>query len=360
MTTASAAKIEQKSSKNTYPPILGAFTPFTPSQGLDFLLSHFSSPVFPRTIMTPKTMVQKEVNSKEQALDYFKESNYEDCRINAFYYSDLKTGGLFWKPDLIFIDLDLQGFKSCKSLRVALDRTLKNIKEWLGDSASPTVLHSGGGYHVIQPVECPALEGIKEFNEYGDKPSEQFLRFYKDFLSNGKADKSHNPSFRSCLLRIPGSINYKRNKQVKILQKWNGIRPRVTKALIIEFQGYLIKKKLNKRLEDEKIWKNRKPNNLFDSNYYEWIEKLLNAPIKDCRKRTIDLVLAPYLIVVKKKEFEKSFKIIREWLDKCNEMEKLDRSVNYNHRIKRALQIAANKQIPPMRREKLIEYLNKK
>ena len=75
----------------------------------------------------------------------------------------------------------------------------------------PTVLWSGNGYHIIQPIDCPIeLEHIREFQKYENiipLLSQEFLRFAKDYLSNGKADKANYPSFNSCLLRIPGSIN---------------------------------------------------------------------------------------------------------------------------------------------------------
>ena len=70
--TTAAATPEQKSSKNTYTAPSTVFLVFTPSQGLDFLLSHFSCPEFPRTIMTPKVK-QKEVYSKEHAPVFYKE-----------------------------------------------------------------------------------------------------------------------------------------------------------------------------------------------------------------------------------------------------------------------------------------------
>ena len=75
------------------------------------------------------------------------------------------------------------------------------------------------------------LENVIEFNKF-DRPSEQFLRFAKDYLSNYKADKNNNPSFKSCLLRIPGSINSKYNTKVKIIKKWNGYRPSITTDLL--------------------------------------------------------------------------------------------------------------------------------
>ena len=133
-----------------------------------------------------------------------------------------------YKPNFIFIDLDKNNFKSERSFKLALSNTLKNIKEKLvvdnNSNAYPTVIETGGGYHIYQPVYCPtALENVTEFKGF-DRPSEQFLRFAKDYLSNGKADKQNNPSFKSCLLRIPGSINSKYgNTKVKIVQKWNGL-----------------------------------------------------------------------------------------------------------------------------------------
>ena len=139
--------------------------------------------------------------------------------------------------NLLFIDLDLADFKSKKSLDLALSKTLKNIKEiveWFSYN-----IMVGNGYHIIQPVDCPIeLEHIREFQKYKNilpLLSQEFLRFAKDFLSNGKADKANYPSFNSCLLRIPSSINskclmiieikdFQVNLRVKVLQKWNGVR----------------------------------------------------------------------------------------------------------------------------------------
>ena len=64
---------------------------------------------------------------------------------------------------------------------------------------------------IIQFYQFTALEleQIHEFQEFKkDRPSVQ-LRFAKDFLSNNKWDKLNYPSFRSCLLRIPNSLNGK-------------------------------------------------------------------------------------------------------------------------------------------------------
>jgi len=321
--------------------------------GLDFVLSHLEKPIlFPRTIMTKKLGYQKVVYSKEEAFEYFLDSELVDCRINAYpnltEYKDVPR----YKPEFLFIDIDKNNFKTDGKFEFALYNTLKNIKEKL--QTAPTVLFTGGGYHIYQPIDIPtALENITEFSQF-DMPSEQFLRFAKDYLSKFKADKNNNPSFKSCLLRIPGSINSKYNTKVKVIKKWNGIRVPITKEFIEEFRTWLIQKKIDLQKQRQKISIERSKNkNNFDTKYYFWIEKLLNISIENFRKLVIDLVLAPYLINVKNLSFEKSYTIIKNWLDKCNELEPLDNYRNFDYRIKHALKNAANKGIGPMSKEKI-------
>ncbi len=63
---------------------------------LDFILSHLEEPIiFPRTIMTKKLGYQRKVYSKERALEHFRESDFIDCRINAF---PLLKEGATWRP----------------------------------------------------------------------------------------------------------------------------------------------------------------------------------------------------------------------------------------------------------------------
>ena len=321
--------------------------------GLDFILSHLEEPtIFPRTIMTKKLGYQRVVYSKEKALEHFIESDFIDCRINAF--PPLKERAT-WIPDLLFIDLDLSNFKTKKSLQLELNKTLKSIKEKLANNnAHPTVLWSGNGYHIILPVYCPIeLEHIQEFQEF-DNPSERFLRFAKDFLSNNKADKANNPSFRACLLRIPNSFNAKclakgesyENSKVKIIHEWNGDRPSV-KFLLLEFRRYLINQKIKELNKKRKIEKRLRYQSLQSNSNLLWIEKLLNTPISDFRKNATNLILAPYLVNIKKLSYQHSFDILTEWLQKCNSFNKLD--FNPNHLIKSALTTAIQKRIPPMK-----------
>ena len=328
------------------------FTDIEIELGLDFILSHLEEPIlFPRTIMTKKLGYQLTIYSKEEALEHFIDSELADCRINAYpnltEYKDIPR----YKPSFLFIDLDKNNFKSNGKFELALYNTLKNIKKNL--NGDPTVLFTGGGYHIYQPVDIPtALENITEFNKF-DRPSEQFLRFARDNLSNNKADKQNNPSFRSCLLRIPGSINSKYGNKVSIIKKWNGIKPPITRDFIEEFRTYLIQKKIDENEQRRKMMQlklkerqqNRNNNN--NKNYYEWIDKkILVNPFEDYRKIIVNLILAPYLIVVKKLSFEESFEIINKWLKKCA----LKRELDFNPKplINTALSTAYKKQIPPM------------
>jgi hypothetical protein len=71
-------------------------------QGLDFILSHFEQPKWPRTIFTKTLGKQLTVYSREEALARFKQSNLMDCRINAYHdYTEFK--GMNRQPPEFYI-----------------------------------------------------------------------------------------------------------------------------------------------------------------------------------------------------------------------------------------------------------------
>jgi hypothetical protein len=347
--------------KNNHTPSLQMYSPYSPIHlldnnnelelGLDFILSHLEEPLFLRKISTFKSRQQNNqyqflTRTREEIINSFTDSDFIDCRINAYPSLTEYKGIQRYKPNFIFIDIDRNDFESDRSFKLALSKTLKNIKDKLVDGF-PTVLWSGNGYHILQPIECPtALEYITEFEEF-EKPSEQFLRYAKDYLSGGKADKNNYPSFRSCLLRIPGSINSKNNSRVTIIQKWNGIRPKITIEILEDFRTYLIQKKIDQEQQDnlkrrQKLLNVRTNNNKNNyENYYEWIEKLLlQTPLEDYRKLVLWKILCPYLINVRKLSYDESTLILREWLDKCNSVRRLD--FNPNQKIKDDLKRVGN------------------
>ena len=53
-------------------------------EGLDFIPQNISSPQFPRNIMTQRLGGQVLVLNKQKAMNYFRESDFLDCRISAY------------------------------------------------------------------------------------------------------------------------------------------------------------------------------------------------------------------------------------------------------------------------------------
>jgi hypothetical protein len=182
------------------------------------------------------------VRGKEEALKWFDQANFLDCKINAYPKRIDWKGINLQAPNFIFIDLDLGKFKSRMSLDICLGKTLKNISEKFNIAVYPTVLWSGHGYHIYLPVEAFVLEGESEFNRFGN-PSRKFMQFAELYLSNNKSDPEHTKglSFKNSMLRIPGSFNSKNSniEEVKIIQKWDGFRPSI-KPLLFRFDLYLL------------------------------------------------------------------------------------------------------------------------
>jgi len=116
--------------------------------GLDFILGHFEEPLFPRTISRFQTQNrQVEAFNKENTVNLFEYSKFVDCKINAYPSYTEYSGINLQAPNFIFIDLDKSSFKTHGAHELALNLTLKNIKEKL-NGGHPTVLWSDNGYHI--------------------------------------------------------------------------------------------------------------------------------------------------------------------------------------------------------------------
>jgi Primase X len=354
------------------------------SLGIDFILHHFQQPIFPRKIMTKDLGYQLEVFDKQEALHYFKSSRYEDCRINAYppftdYHGINRTPISF-----LMIDMDLsfgrRGEGSSnkeKSLKKALNKTLEKIKkETIG--GNPTVLWTGNGYHIYQPVSggfiLEEYETFYEFTKHLDKDlTSLFIQFAEEYFTDYAADPLHNPTVKSCLLRVPGSLNSKciLNKgevtvdpEVNIIQKWDGKTPSI-QPLLRDFRRWLIQKRIDEAVELKKQSEKKKHDRFHmvvapkdqkgngETNRIEWIEKgILENPLPDHRKYVIWRILSPYLMNVKKLPKEESYTTIENWLDKCNKLERL----NFNTKLKiREGLKGASKGYYPISLEKLKE-----
>lgn len=304
-------------------------------EGIDLILSHFQEPIFPRKIMTKSIGYQLEVFDKQSVLNYFKSSNYTDCRINAYPSYTNYHGINRVAPTFIMIDLDLKDFGDSKDkLDRALQNTLSKIKQVIG--GYPAVLWTGNGYHIYQPMKGFILEEVDAFIKFtldcNKDLTSIFMKFAEEFFTNKKHDPQHSPTVKSCLLRIPYTLNSKCKeeeiimREVTIIQKWDGNRPSIN-YLLRDFRRYLI----NERIKEVKRQKQSK-NHSQDtsrSNIIPWIEKLMQTRIEDNRKFAVWRILAPYFMNIKKLAYGEAFDIIRDWLNKCGSSRKLDFKPDY-------------------------------
>jgi hypothetical protein len=316
------------------------------SEGLDFILSHFNDSIWPRTISTKLTEGRQiTIYSKLEAMSYYKNSDYLDCRIGAYQYPHKNDNSSTPTISFLMIDLDLTKFNfNMKLFDLAKVKTLSRIKDTFNlkyNYEPTTILSTGNGCHFYIPTESEhVLEDMSEFSKFKE-PSKQFLRFAEYYLSNGKADSEHyhTVSFKNCLLRIPGSYNSKNMSQVSIVQKWNGGSKVQLGLLYDKFLAHLID-------QESKIAKpnnNNKTSTIFSENAkstyiaqknsglllrkkqsIDWIEQLLQRPLSDHRKYCIWRILAPYFINVKNLSFDESYNKIYHWLERCNELKTLD------------------------------------
>lgn len=324
-----------------------------------FILSHFKGQefLFPRSIMTFKTNGQVFVENKEQIDEYFTDANFMDCRINGYPKHD-PSGRNHLYPSFIFIDLDLSLCSTCKypirKLDYILNQTLKRIKEEIG--GHPSVLWTGGGYHIYQPIKVVTmqqekipLEFFKDFEEFTPNVrvdlTTKFIRFASKYLTNGKGDPKHNPSIHSCLTRIPDSINSKYNEKVKIIQEWDSIEANAN-LIVPSFLDNLINTNQEYGGSIKKEFSTRYPKCI---TTITWIEKLLQTPIKDHRYFCLWHILIPYLVNIKKLPRNEVIFIIVEWLDKCNKTNKI--RWKYPQRINE--QLRYDKGFPPISLENL-------
>lgn len=371
--------------------------------GLDFVMQMFDAPQFPRTILTGTARRPYIVNSRDEAMMHFEAALYEDCYMNAFLHYDAMTrsGGLtptsipkIPVPNHLMIDLDRAPFNSDAELEQALADTLQNIKASITGISSeyPIVIASGsGGYHLHVPLpglqtplqEMPEFETFRDHQDLNNK----FLQFAERRLTNNKADHRHNPSMNSCLFRIPGTINTKaraadvKDPMVRIVKgyKWvfhriteqkslpsvstEALASRPTTKFLNDFYAYLVQQQIN----DNSSKSDRRLRSLVyvskdahignNNSSIWWIDKLLQTAVEDGRKDLLFWVLAPYLITIRKMDPAKACSIMERWLERCDDIRRLEPGWSYfRNRIRCCIEAAQSKQRKPDRLEKLQEY----
>jgi membrane-bound lytic murein transglycosylase MltF len=122
----------------------------------------------------------------------------------------------------------------------------------------------------------------------------------------------------------------------KVIQKWDGRRPSI-QPMLIPFKIWLTQKRiddveqLKKQQKKHAILQMTVSKNQERTNTIKWIEKgILDHPLSDHRKYIIWRILSPYLLNVKKLPKEEAYSVMKEWLDKCDRLEKL----NFNPKLK--------------------------
>ena len=177
---------------------------------IDFILSHFESSLgqFPRKMMTFRSNGQFTVNTKQEILKRCEQSDFKDCRINAYPETIVKEGMLIQAPNFVFVDLDLGNFDNdINKLNKVKNSTLRKMEQMHG--SHPTLSWTGNGYHIYLPMDVPVLDNEYVFSK--DKfpnlfslkgkyshyfVSEVFMQYAEDFFTNGKADPNHRPKYK--------------------------------------------------------------------------------------------------------------------------------------------------------------------
>jgi hypothetical protein len=89
---------------------------------------------------------------------------------------------------------------------------------------------------------------------------------------------------------------------------------------------------------------------------YAWIEKLLQTPIHDVRHRTVNIILAPYLVNIRGMDVDAAEKIIIEYIERCKAVNPAT-NVNESY-IKYQCRYAKEKGLKPLSYEKAKELLS--
>jgi hypothetical protein len=230
----------------------------TVRKNLKFILSHFEGQEhkFPRSITAMKIGNQAHVNSEEEILQYFCESDFNDCSVSIYPFYDGKLQVSF--PSIIHIYLDLSLCTLCKYPKNKLDYLLKQtlIKMEKEIKGMPTVLWNGEGYHICLPIDfdnaknkvkggdpnCMSFSNTSTHHFCNDLAAEELVRFLAGYFANTNKNAKHTLDPISSFIAIPETNNSKCSIKVETIQQWNGEKANVSPVLPF-FSDYLIQQK---------------------------------------------------------------------------------------------------------------------
>ena len=256
---------------------------------VELLFEHFEQPYFPRTISTKKLgNAQVTINSIDEIISYFEESKWLDCRVSLFGQNEIEQV----RPNAIFIDLDDKS--ALEIVKIRIHELIRGI---------PLVISTGLGYAIIQPIQMKSMVGINIPNLTDYEVSKKFLKFAKDYLTNGKADSKNNPSLKSCLVRVPHTINSKNDGTVEFMESWDNQRVSVKN---IPFNKYI--KHVTKQIHSSNYTR------IINPKKFQWIDQLLKIKINDHRNFLL-FDVCRYLVNIKGLTVEQSTNVIHKWIE---------------------------------------------
>jgi hypothetical protein len=143
------------------------------------------------------------------------------------------------------------------------------------------------------------------------------------------------------------------------------IRSGPYKEFFNDFYAYLVQQRINDQItkSDKRlkalIFGNIGTDNTTTAVGYSiwWIDRLLSVGIENHRKNLLYWVLAPYLITVRKMDYDKAYAVLEKWLDKCHNVCRLQPDWSYfRYRIGYCLDLAARHERLPIKFQTFMEY----
>lgn len=228
---------------------------------------------------------------------------YEEININSVKLDYIMT--------YLYSRMLISATKSAQLIRIYAMAEAKRSAEALLQADST---------EIIKLARDMGLNLTKGFNGKSNSAKREELTIdFADFLKNSPFGKG----FDLANQRLSGgAITLNRGVAVKLVE--NVISREIAKGLPIN-QQQLPKEVLNyaktTRFNVVETQQTRRY-----SGGVGWVEKLLSTPIADVRHRTVNLILAPYLVNTKGLGVEQASKIIVDYIERC-------KALNPNTRI---------------------------
>jgi len=87
-----------------------------------------------------------------------------------------------------------------------------------------------------------------------------------------------------------------------------------------------------------------------------WIDRLLQTPIPDWRKTAVALILAPYLLTIKRMLYDQAYNTIMQWAARCAQLSSLrPNDAGFVDRVHISLERAQSRQSKPLRWTTLVQ-----